>query len=73
MIAGSRELEAQGEKRDAADFALWKMQRRKHIMRWKSPWVRGFPLAHRVLCNATKYLNTFRHSWWWNGPAFSTP
>lgn len=37
MIAGSRELENQGEKRNPADFALWKKAAPEHIMRWKSP------------------------------------
>ena len=57
MIAGSRELEGQGEKRNAADFALWKNAPPEHIMRWKSPWGEGFPGWH-IECSAmaTKYL-----------------
>ena len=53
----SRELEGQGEKRDAADFALWKNAAPEHIMRWQSPWGVGFPGWH-IECSAmaTKYL-----------------
>src|SRR6185295_14851445 len=59
MIAGSRELESQGEKRDPADFALWKNAPDEHLMRWKSPWGEGFPGWH-IECSAmaTKYLGT---------------
>ncbi len=59
MIAGSRELEGQGEKRNAADFALWKKAPAEHIMRWNSPWGEGFPGWH-IECSAmaTKYLGT---------------
>ena len=57
MIAGSRELEGQDEKRNAADFALWKKAPAEHIMRWPSPWGEGFPGWH-IECSAmaTKYL-----------------
>lgn len=59
MIAGSRELEGQGEKRNPADFALWKNAPPEHIMRWKSPWGEGFPGWH-IECSAmsSKYLGT---------------
>jgi cysteinyl-tRNA synthetase len=59
MIAGSRELEGQDEKRNAADFALWKKAPAGHIMRWNSPWGEGFPGWH-IECSAmaTKYLGT---------------
>lgn len=59
MIAGSRELEGQGEKRNAADFALWKKAPPEHIMRWISPWGEGFPGWH-IECSAmsSKYLGT---------------
>jgi len=55
----SRELDGQQEKRDAADFALWKAAPPEHIMRWKSPWGEGFPGWH-IECSAmaTKYLGT---------------
>lgn len=57
MIAGSRELEGQDEKRNPADFALWKKAPPEHIQRWNSPWGEGFPGWH-IECSAmaTKYL-----------------
>jgi cysteinyl-tRNA synthetase len=57
MIAGSRELEGQAEKRNPADFALWKNAAPEHLMRWASPWGEGFPGWH-IECSAmaTKYL-----------------
>ena len=53
----SRELEGQDEKKDMADFALWKNAAPEHIMRWESPWGIGFPGWH-IECSAmaTKYL-----------------
>ena len=51
MIAGSRELEGQEEKRHPADFALWKKAPQEHLMRWKSPWGEGFPGWH-IECSA---------------------
>jgi cysteinyl-tRNA synthetase len=46
-----------GEKRNQADFALWKKAQPEHIMRWPSPWSEGFPGWH---CECTamgrKYL-----------------
>lgn len=59
MIAGIRELESQGDKRDPADFALWKNAPDEHLMRWKSPWGEGFPGWH-IECSAmaTKYLGS---------------
>jgi cysteinyl-tRNA synthetase len=57
LLENTRELEGQHEKRDAADFALWKAAPPEHIMRWKSPWGEGFPGWH-IECSAmsTKYL-----------------
>jgi cysteinyl-tRNA synthetase len=43
LIAGLRELEGQDEKKNKADFALWKKAGPAHIMRWSSPWSEGFP------------------------------
>ncbi len=45
------------EKRDPADFALWKRAEPEHILRWHSPWGEGFPGWH-IECSAmaTKYL-----------------
>lgn len=57
LLASTRELEGQEEKRDTTDFALWKAAPPEHIMRWKSPWGEGFPGWH-IECSAmsTKYL-----------------
>lgn len=57
MIANTRELTAQDEKRSPQDFALWKKAETQHIMRWPSPWGDGFPGWH-LECTAmsTKYL-----------------
>ena len=46
MIANTRELTAQSEKKNAQDFALWKKAEPQHIMRWPSPWGDGFPGWH---------------------------
>ncbi|SHJ21587.1 cysteine--tRNA ligase [Pseudozobellia thermophila] len=57
MVANTRELAAQDEKRNPQDFALWKKAEPQHIMRWPSPWGDGFPGWH-LECTAmsTKYL-----------------
>ena len=57
LLTATRDLEGQEEKRDRADFALWKAAPPEHIMRWKSPWGEGFPGWH-IECSAmsTKYL-----------------
>ncbi len=57
MIANTRELDGQDEKRSSVDFALWKKATPSHIMRWPSPWGEGFPGWH-LECSAmsTKYL-----------------
>ncbi|MFZ9387243.1 MAG: cysteine--tRNA ligase [Chitinophagaceae bacterium] len=57
LLETTRELEGQEEKRDSADFALWKNAAPEHIMRWQSPWGVGFPGWH-IECSAmaTKYL-----------------
>ena len=59
LLETTRELEGQEEKRDRADFALWKKAAPEHIMRWRSPWGVGFPGWH-IECSAmaTKYLGT---------------
>ena len=53
----TRELDNQDEKRNKADFALWKNAPPEHIMRWPSPWGEGFPGWH-IECSAmsNKYL-----------------
>jgi len=57
LFETTRELEGQEEKKDRADFALWKQAAPEHIMRWKSPWGVGYPGWH-IECSAmaTKYL-----------------
>lgn len=57
LLETTRDLEGQDEKRDRADFALWKKAAPEHIMRWQSPWGVGFPGWH-IECSAmaTKYL-----------------
>ena len=57
LLETTRALDGQQEKRDKADFALWKSAAPEHIMRWKSPWGLGFPGWH-IECSAmaTKYL-----------------
>jgi cysteinyl-tRNA synthetase len=56
MSAGLR-VGVKAEKRDPADFALWKKAEPDHIMRWPSPWGEGFPGWH-LECSAMsmKYL-----------------
>ena len=59
LMANTRELEGQEEKRSPLDFALWKKASPSHIMRWPSPWSDGFPGWH-LECSAMsrKYLGT---------------
>ncbi|MBZ0291576.1 MAG: cysteine--tRNA ligase [Anaerolineae bacterium] len=54
--AGLRE-EIRSDKRNPADFALWKKADPEHILRWESPWGEGFPGWH-IECSAMarKYL-----------------
>ena len=57
MIANTRELDGQSDKRNSYDFALWKKAAPEHIMHWPSPWSEGFPGWH-LECSAMseKYL-----------------
>jgi cysteinyl-tRNA synthetase len=57
LLETTRTLDGQDDKRDKADFALWKAVPPEHIMRWSSPWGEGFPGWH-IECSAmaTKYL-----------------
>ena len=59
MLATTRELDGQDEKRFSGDFALWKKAAPEHIMRWHSPWSDGFPGWHAE-CTAmgAKYLGS---------------
>ncbi|GHU98912.1 cysteine--tRNA ligase [Clostridia bacterium] len=54
--AGAR-VEVNPQKRNPADFALWKKAAPEHIMRWDSPWGPSYPGWH-IECSAMsrKYL-----------------
>ncbi len=56
LEAGAR-IAVNSEKRNPADFALWKCAADGHIMRWPSPWGEGYPGWH-IECSAMsqKYL-----------------
>ena len=56
MMAGAR-VEVSPEKKNPADFALWKKAEPNHIMQWPSPWGRGYPGWH-LECSvmSMKYL-----------------
>lgn len=56
QIAGAR-VEVNTEKRHPADFAIWKKAAPEHIMKWDSPWGKGYPGWH-IECSAMsrKYL-----------------
>jgi cysteinyl-tRNA synthetase len=57
LFEATRELDGQEEKRNAADFALWKRASPEHLMRWNSPWGSGFPGWHlECTVMSTKYL-----------------
>lgn len=57
LLANTRDLGGQDEKRGRLDFALWIKAKPEHIMRWPSPWGWGFPGWH-IECSAmsSKYL-----------------
>ncbi|MHC5062015.1 MAG: cysteine--tRNA ligase [Planctomycetota bacterium] len=56
MLAGAR-VEVSPDKKNPADFALWKKAETNHIMQWPSPWGPGYPGWH-LECSvmSTKYL-----------------
>lgn len=56
MISGTR-IEVSSDKRNPADFALWKKAEANHIMQWQSPWSMGYPGWH-LECSvmSQKYL-----------------
>lgn len=57
LMANSRDLDGQDEKKNPVDFALWKKASPSHIMRWDSPWGAGFPGWHlECTVMSTKYL-----------------
>ena len=54
--SGTR-VDVRGEKRNPADFALWKRAEPNHILQWPSPWGDGYPGWH-LECSvmSQKYL-----------------
>ncbi len=56
MMAGAR-VEVSPDKKNPADFALWKKAEPNHIMQWPSPWGQGYPGWH-LECSvmSMKYL-----------------
>ena len=56
QIAGAR-VEVDPEKKNPHDFLLWVTNQPNHIMKWNSPWGKGFPGWH-IECTAmsVKYL-----------------
>jgi cysteinyl-tRNA synthetase len=59
LMAESRDLKNQNDKKHPSDFAIWMKASDEHIMKWNSPWSVGFPGWH-LECSAmsTKYLGT---------------
>ena len=57
LLSTTRALDGQDQKRNPADFALWKKAAPEHIMHWPSPWSEGFPGWH-LECStmSEKYL-----------------
>jgi len=57
LLAYTRELEGQEEKKNNFDFSLWKKADPEHLMHWPSPWSEGYPGWH-LECSTmgTKYL-----------------
>lgn len=57
MLANTRELDGQDDKRGRLDFALWIKAKPETLMQWVSPWGAGFPGWH-IECSAmsAKYL-----------------
>ena len=45
LISGTR-VEVRSDKKNSADFALWKKAEAGHLMKWTSPWGDGFPGWH---------------------------
>lgn len=56
MISGTR-VEVSQDKKNPADFAIWKKAEPNHIMQWPSPWGMGYPGWH-LECSvmSMKYL-----------------
>ncbi len=52
--------EADKERKNPADFALWVTNQPNHIMQWDSPWGKGFPGWH-IECSAMSAKNLGNH------------
>ncbi len=59
MLANTRELGGQDDKKGRLDFALWIKAKPETLMQWQSPWGMGFPGWH-IECSAmsAKYLGS---------------
>ncbi len=59
-LENTRILDKQEDKKSPVDFAIWKKASPEHIMRWPSPWGKGFPGWH-LECSAMskKYLGEY--------------
>ncbi len=56
-IKSGTRVSVAGDKRNPADFALWKKADPDHIMKWNSPWGSGYPGWHlECSCMSSKYL-----------------
>jgi cysteinyl-tRNA synthetase len=56
LEAGVR-IDVARDKKNPADFALWKAADQRHLMQWPSPWGPGYPGWHiECSCMSTKYL-----------------
>ena len=56
MKEGHR-VEVKDDKKNPADFALWKKAGPSHLMQWNSPWGNGYPGWHlECSCMSNKYL-----------------
>ena len=57
MLENTRNLDGQDDKKSSLDFALWKNADPSHLMKWNSPWGKGFPGWHlECTVMSTKYL-----------------
>jgi cysteinyl-tRNA synthetase len=72
LLASTRDLEKQEEKKSPLDFAIWKNAEPEHLMKWPSPWGIGFPGWH-LECSLQVPWGGVRHSRGGTGPALSSP
>ncbi len=60
QIRTGHRVEAEADKHDQADFALWKHAGEHRLMRWESPWGPGFPGWH-IECSAMSLEHLGEH------------